>query len=395
MIATLAAIAAAALVAVPALADEPARKADATAVIAADLAPRLQAVLGRAGGNAPEIARAFTLIPAKYHDAALYLVEGMPPVDLGAVKAELIASDVTWAFKARDEFPFAAKVPMPIFLAYVLPHRVTQEPLEDFRPFLWPHLAPLLAGVTSVNEAAVIVNKWCGDHIYYKVTSYRDQGPMETLKSGYGRCEEMMILFVDACRTVGIPARETYTPFWSTCNDNHAWTEVFGDGMRWYYTGSAEPRPTLDDAWFNAGAKRAAIILSVPYGVPDTGEDFYRREANFAVVNSTPRYLDACDLRIRVTGADGITEAGIPVAVSVFNYGALRPVAKLKTDAGGYASVRVGAGDLWISAGWPTEHATRIVHTVFGKQVLVGLRLKKDDAVPGAFWLKYPPPPGK
>ena len=56
----------------------------------------------------------------------------------------------------------------------------------------------------------------------------------------------MVIFFIDACRSVGIPARQAYCPYWAVGDDNHAWAEVLGSDGRWHFTGGCEPAPALD-----------------------------------------------------------------------------------------------------------------------------------------------------
>lgn len=60
-------------------------------------------------------------------------------------------------------------------------------------------------------------------------------------------------VLVAALRTVGIPARQVYTPRWAHTDDNHAWVEAWADGQ-WYYLGACEPEPELNVAWFSSTA---------------------------------------------------------------------------------------------------------------------------------------------
>ncbi len=65
------------------------------------------------------------------------------------------------------------------------------------------------------------------------------QGPVapDDLVIGIGRCEELTVFFMDALRSVGIPCRQAYTPWWLTVDSNHAWPEVWtpegGSAWRW------------------------------------------------------------------------------------------------------------------------------------------------------------------
>src|SRR5207244_4498153 len=83
----------------------------------------------------------------------------------------------------------------------------------------------------------------------------------------------LCILLIDACRSVGLPARMAYCPWWAVSDNNHAWVEVLGSDARWHYCGAAEPAAKLDDAWFNGAVKSAPIIISPCFGLPGPDED--------------------------------------------------------------------------------------------------------------------------
>jgi hypothetical protein len=64
------------------------------------------------------------------------------------------------------------------------------------------------------------------------------------------------VLLVDACRSVGVPARFVGIPLWPDDSGNHSWVEVWDDG--WHFTGAAEPNgDKLDRAWFVGKASSA------------------------------------------------------------------------------------------------------------------------------------------
>jgi len=72
-----------------------------------------------------------------------------------------------------------------IFRHFVLPHRVSQEPLEDWREKFYTELKPLVENVEDIKEAAILVNLWALEQITFKQTSGRDQAPLTTIKKRY------------------------------------------------------------------------------------------------------------------------------------------------------------------------------------------------------------------
>ena len=86
-----------------------------------------------------------------------------------------------------------------------------------------------------------------------------------TVKTAYGRCGEESTFTVAALRSVGIPARQVYTPRWAHTDDNHAWVEAWADG-KWYFFGACEPEPVLNLGWFNAPASRGMLMHTKVFG---------------------------------------------------------------------------------------------------------------------------------
>ena len=352
--------------------------------------------IANAGDNAATFFRIFEDCPDEWREGAAFLVANMPVVDLAVMDYDTFMNNIRLAYEAREIFPYAKAISKEDFFHYVLPYRVSQEPVEDWRPFFFEKAKEIAGNMETIEEAAVAINKWADEVVGYKPTQRRDQGPFETLKSGYGRCEEMMIFFIDACRAAGIPARQSWTPYWAHCDDNHAWTEVMTPDRKWHYVGSCEFSPCLDSAWFNSAAKRAALVMSVPFGIPqeESGVELYRvvdGDNPYAIINSTPFYHPTCRLWIEVGDEEGNPSAGANVYIYVFNYGALRPIAKLETDESGLCSISIAEGDFFITGGIEEKGAARVIRTLENETLTYQLTLG-DIEIPESFWLRYPLP---
>jgi hypothetical protein len=352
----------------------------------ADVATSLE----RAGGNGGEILEAITTAPAEDREALAFLVAEMPAVDLATADSDLLLESVRLAREARETFPWGAGVPDDVYLHYVLPMRVSQEPLENWRPHLMKQLSERLAGIDSMEEAALEVNRWCGERVGFKPTQRRDQGVFETLASGYGRCEEMMIVHIAALRSVSIPARQAWTPYWTTCDNNHAWTELWVDGS-WYYTGACEPADELNRAWFDERVKGAALVLSSVCGTPSGDDDVYREEERYSLVNSIGNYAVPGTLSV-VVDDDGEPARGAPVTISVWNFGALRAIARIKTDERGRARISLGAGTYFVCAGSPDDYDWEQAVTRSGEPTSIELDLDDVPEFNAEFWMRYEKP---
>jgi hypothetical protein len=348
---------------------------------------KVEKALKNAGENSEELVKCLTSVNPQYKKGASFLLAYMPYADLIQIKSEVLLDNIDYAYKASEEFAWAKGLPEDIFLNYVLPYRNSQEPIENFRPYFFEKLYPLVKDLNSVTGAAILVNRWVAERVKYKPTQREDQGPFETLKGGYGRCEELVILYNDALRSIGIPARNSWTPYWATQDDNHAWTEIWIDSI-WYYTGAAEPSDKLNQAWFDNAVKKASLIFSKPCGEPMGLEKRYYDEKGELLVNSTDFYTPTGEFEIEVT-EDAKPAKDISVFFSVFNYGALREIASIKTNEYGRAFLSIGKGTYFISSGNEENYTWKAESIENNQKKKVILELNQPPKNKDSFWLRY------
>ena len=116
-----------------------------------------------------------------------------------------------------------------------------------------------------MKDAILEVNHWCHEKVTYRPTDGRTSSPLASVCTAYGRCGEESTFLVAALRSVGIPARQVYTPRWAHTDDNHAWVEAWADG-KWYFLGACEPEPILNLGWFNESASRGMLMHTKVFG---------------------------------------------------------------------------------------------------------------------------------
>ena len=313
------------------------------------LALEHEEVLGRAGSNRVEVQTFIAESEENGYAAwADFLLAPMEDVDL----VNLTSSDFIAYFNVlrqnRERVAWGSRIDDFLFQHYILPHRVSQEPLENFTVLYADTLYELIKDTKNMPEAVLRINEWTFTKMKYEPTARWDQNATTTMKRGFGRCEEMAILCIKAMRAVCIPARKVYAPWWPFTNSNHAWVEVWVDG-KWHFLGGAEPTD-LEHAWFNFPAKRAAMVMGVVYGNIETGDEvIYKKQKGYTVINSTPNYAEVTRLSIRVLQEKAPRES-VSVALCVYNYSSLPPVGVKKTDGEGFVSFTVGRTDLFVYA---------------------------------------------
>lgn len=263
----------------------------------------------------------------------------LPALDLAQVDFDTWVDYAQHALFLRENSPYCKDVPEDIFLHNVFYPRINNEDIVPCRSYFY-HLAWKSVEGHSPKEAALAVNRWCAGEMTYESTDNRTINPITAYRCGLGRCGEESTFCVSVMRSVGIPARQIYAPWWSHCDDNHAWVEVYADGD-WHYLGACEPEPVLNRGWFNSASSRAMGICSRRFF--DYGEDREKPLGKLGCClldNQTQRYCQTVSLRVQIPDPG----ENAWVRVYVFNMASLMEIAAVQPDAEGWVSLELGQG---------------------------------------------------
>ena len=271
-----------------------------------------------------------------------FLYQYMPLGDKVDYSEDYYQECVTYAFKAKEEMPWGKTVPEREFKHFVVPVRVNNENLDRFRATYYEELKDRVKDL-SLYDAVLEVNHWCHEHVNYKGSDSRTSAPMATLKTSWGRCGEESTLLVTALRTVGIPARQVYTPRWAHCDDNHAWVEAWVDGQ-WHFLGACEPEPVLDLGWFNEPASRTLLLHTRVFGNYDGPEEVISRNNHYTEINVVENYGKTAKTTFTVVDKEGKPQANIPVEFKIYNYAEFCTVVRKTTDENGQTWLTAGLG---------------------------------------------------
>lgn len=251
--------------------------------------------------------------------------------------------------KAVREMPWGESIPERELRHFVLPLRVNNENLDGCRPVFYEELAVRVKDL-GMAEAVLEINHWCHEKVTYKSSDSRTSAPLATLRTAYGRCGEESTFLVAALRSVGIPARQVYTPRWAHTDDNHAWVEAWIDGQ-WHFLGACEPEAVLDLGWFNAPASRGMLMTTNVFGRYDGPEEKLEQTPLYTRINVVSNYApDPRNLRVKVVDCNGTPVPGAKVEYKIYNYAEFYSVAVLTADENGCSGITVGNGDLLVYA---------------------------------------------
>lgn len=290
-----------------------------------------------------------TILAGKSTEAGTYLAflyDNMPLPDMMTKDLSFWTANVKKTLETRAGTGW--KIPEREFRHFVLPLRVNNETLDDFRTEYAEELRARVAGM-SIDEAAIELNHWCHEMATYKPSDGRTSSPLATIRSGLGRCGEESVLAVSAFRSAGIPARQVYTPRWAHTDDNHAWVEVWVDG-KWHFLGACEPEPVLDRAWFNGPVSRALLLHTKAFGDYYGKEDVISRTPAYTEINVIRNYVPTRKAVVRVVDGNGVPVSGASVEYKIYNYAEFYTVARYLTGNDGCVSLDTGLGDMLVWA---------------------------------------------
>jgi len=152
--------------------------------------------------------------------------------DYDTISADYIINNIELAFQSWTQNPWSKHLDFEQFCEYILPHRSTNEPLENWRSYFiekYKWVKDSMQDINSPVEAAVWINNdlksWFRfDPRYYDHPT--DQGFSEMIEVKTGRCEDMTNLAIYAMRANGIPVMSDFTPYWANTGNNHAWNAI-------------------------------------------------------------------------------------------------------------------------------------------------------------------------
>lgn len=315
----------------------------------------------------------------------------MPLSDMADYSPSFFYKNVQRALEAHAEMSWGKKIPEDVFLHFVLPLRVNNEHLDSFRLKMYPILKARIQGL-DMKEAALEINHWCHEKVTYRGTDDRTSSPLNTMNKSFGRCGEESTFTVAALRTVGIPARQVYTPRWAHSDDNHAWVEVWING-KWHYMGACEPAPDLDMGWFSEPVKRIMLADSRAFGRYYGQDQVVGANDRFSNLNLTSNYAPVRNVTIKVMRVDGTPVDSAKVEFKLYNYAEYYPIATTYTDKLGQTHLSLGMGDILI---WASKNGkfgyTKLSVPTTGSLSLVLDKTSLDNVIDNYYMV---PPPAR
>lgn len=170
-------------------------------------------------------------------------IPGIHPVrftkkDEKYIKADYLIQNTEAAFKVWKT-SIAKNIPFKDFCEYILPYRVSVEPLQNWRTayqkkYSWlPQIFKTNSIVNALNYLQADYNTWFKNDFSegLRKEPLPRLGSLQLLFRKQGPCEDIADLQVFALRSHGIPSTINFIPYWATSINSHFTNTVFDGNM--------------------------------------------------------------------------------------------------------------------------------------------------------------------
>lgn len=149
--------------------------------------------------------------------------------DREAVTAEFLISYIEAAFKVWKQ-PWNSDVSFDLYCQYVLPYRITTEPISNWRNEYYEKYSGVFSDFmdSQVNHTYKYglyraLNSRQPNSLYYPQTFLPELPLTISLKARLGNCETFAKRNVAQLRAIGLPTTLDFTPQWGNRSMGHSW----------------------------------------------------------------------------------------------------------------------------------------------------------------------------
>ncbi len=148
--------------------------------------------------------------------------------DVDIISSSFLISNIELAFKVW-ELPWASHVSFEEFCEYILPYRIKNEPLSDWRRVFYDKFISFQDSVQDKSDPKQMVEVL--SNYLYKEWTHLDNlnsfgfypSVLNMSKIMGGTCDHRYFLVTAVMRSVGLPVSIDFTPQWTNYTGGHAW----------------------------------------------------------------------------------------------------------------------------------------------------------------------------
>jgi hypothetical protein len=151
--------------------------------------------------------------------------------NLQVIKSEYLIENIELAFEAWEKFHWSKGITFEAFCNYILPYRVFEEPIGNWRKTLMERYSWVQDSIkdpSNLREATILINKSFNRDMEYfsslkNIPNALDFNELDSLK--IGKCDHLVIMNIYALRAMGIPVASE-SAIWANHRAGHTWCAV-------------------------------------------------------------------------------------------------------------------------------------------------------------------------
>ena len=176
--------------------------------------------------------------------------------DIEYITANYLIKNIDIAFEVWNKRPWAKKYSFDEFCEYVLPYRISREPIEDWREKYYKRYTFLLDSIykgDDVVEAVNVVCKYLKQEglLYTHIPQTSPETPLFLLDNRIGKCADICNLSIYVLRALGLPVSYDFYKISPETANSHSWNIVIDN-----QTKQGIPFFFNDELWANRNIKK-------------------------------------------------------------------------------------------------------------------------------------------
>ena len=272
--------------------------------------------------------------------------------DIENIKADYLIENVDRAFQAWHG-SVAKNIPFKDFCEYILPYRVSVEPLQNWRSvysekYKWVDDSVKVLGINKVlSYVAADYKNWFTD-TYGKEQRYEPLprlGPLQLLFRKRGPCEDIVDLHAFILRSQGLPSSTNFISDWATSTGRHFLNSAFDEQMHVIPLDVTSPM-AVNNRLYHEPAKVLRTTYSKQPGALATFEDpqnipdGFMRTQNY--IDITSELWETANLKCQLFPSPNKPKVAY---ACVYNGGSWTPTwwGKVKSDSVSFTAMGKGA----------------------------------------------------
>ena len=158
--------------------------------------------------------------------------------DIRTVDSAYLCRNIEWAFRVWNEQPWGRNVGFRDFCEYILPYRVGNETLADWREMYYEKYNGILDGLRNSDSsdredpaaaARIITDSLTGPKkIFFTSAAPAALPHIGPVAADSRSCRDLVDFALYVCRALGIPCASDYMPFRGDGNVGHEWAAFLG-----------------------------------------------------------------------------------------------------------------------------------------------------------------------